>query len=208
MFPDFSRGYLKITTKLINCLANHMRKLIAAINMTIDGFCDHTGILPDEEIHDHYTELLNDAGEILYGRITYQLMEYWRPMIKNPSGEKSMDDFARAIDKIPKIVFSRTLKDLDWDSAILATGSPEELVAELKQQPGKDIFVGSPGLIAALTQSGSIDEYQLCIHPVIVGSGLPLFRNISNRTGLKLAKTKTFKGGAIILYYERSQSLP
>ena len=88
-----------------------MRKIIAAINMTLDGFCDHTVLLPDEEIHRHYTELLSDADAILYGRITYQLMQYWQALVKNPSGEKSMDDFAIAMDKIPKIVFSQTLKN-------------------------------------------------------------------------------------------------
>lgn len=90
-----------------------MRKLIAAINMTLDGFCDHTAVAPDEEIHQHYAELLDNGGAILYGRITYQLMQYWQPLIKNPSGEKSMDDFAVAIDKVPKIVFSRTLKNTE-----------------------------------------------------------------------------------------------
>jgi dihydrofolate reductase len=87
-----------------------MRKIIAAINMTLDGFCDHTAIIPDEEIHQHYTELISDADAILYGRITYQLMEFWQALAKNPSGEKSMDDFAVAIDKIPKIVFRIRLK--------------------------------------------------------------------------------------------------
>src|SRR5687768_7601974 len=124
-----------------------MRKLIAAINMTLDGFCDHTVIIPDEEIHQHYAELLDNADAVLYGRITYQLMQYWQTLIKNPSGEKSMDDFAIAIDKIPKIVFSHTLKNTEWDSAKLSNKSLEETVLELKQQPGRDIFVGSPGLI-------------------------------------------------------------
>ena len=81
-----------------------MRKLIAAINMTLDGFCDHTVIIPDEEIHQHYADLLDNADVVLYGRITYQLMEYWRTLKENPSGEKSMDDFAIAIDKIPKTI--------------------------------------------------------------------------------------------------------
>ena len=97
-----------------------MRKLIAAINMTLDGFCDHTAGVPDEEIHQHYTELLGQGDEILYGRITYQLMEFWRTFLENPSEEKSMNDFALAIDKIPKIVFSHTLNNVDWKSATIA----------------------------------------------------------------------------------------
>ena len=179
-----------------------MRKVIAAINMTVDGYCDHTAIIPDEEIHQHYSELLSKGDAILYGRITYQLMEFWRPLLENPSGEKTMDDFAVAIDKLPKIVFSNTLKNVEWESAKLATRVLEEEVLELKQQSGKNIFVGSRSLILQLMKLNLIDEYQLCVHPVIVGNGLPLFENINNRTFLKLIKTKTFSGGAVILYYE------
>ncbi len=183
-----------------------MRKVIAAINMTIDGFCDHTAGIADEEIHSHYAELLNNADVILYGRITYQLMQFWQTLIKNPSGEKSMDDFAMAIDKVPKIVFSHNLKDTDWESAKLANKTLEEVVLELKQQSGNDIFVGSRGLIIQLMKLNLIDEYQLCVHPVVVGSGLPLFENINDRTILKLIKTKTFNGGAVILYYEPTKN--
>jgi len=179
-----------------------MRTLIAAINMTLDGFCDHTAGIPDDEVHQHYTDLLSNADTILYGRITYQLMEYWRTLLENPSDEKSMNDFAIAIDKISKIVFSHTLKNVEWKSAKLATRDIEEEVLELKQQSGKDILVGSRSLIIQLMKLNLIDEYQLCIHPVIAGTGLPLFENIKDRTVLKLIKTKTFGGGAITLYYE------
>jgi len=179
-----------------------MRKLIGAINMTLDGFCDHTAGIPDDEIHQHYADLLSNADTILYGRITYQLMEYWRTLLENPSDEKSMNDFAIAIDKIPKIVFSHTLKNVEWESAKLANRDIEEEVLELKQQSGKDILVGSRSLIIQLMKLNLIDEYQLCIHPVIVGTGLPLFENIKDRTVLKLIKTKTFSGGAVTLYYE------
>ncbi|WP_276501902.1 dihydrofolate reductase family protein [Terrimonas pollutisoli] len=184
-----------------------MRKLIAAINMTLDGFCDHTVIIPDEEIHQHYAELLDNADVVLYGRTTYQLMQFWQTLLKNPSGEKTMDDFAAAIDKIPKIVFSHTLKNTDpiaigWDSAKLSNQPLEEVALELKQQPGKDILVGSRSLIIQLMELNLIDEYQFCVHPVVAGSGLPLFENISDRTIFKLIKTKTFISGAVTLYYE------
>jgi len=178
-----------------------MRKLIAGINMTLDGFCDHTVIIPDEEIHQHYTDLLDNAGVILYGSTTYQLMQYWQTVLKDPSGEKSMNDFAMAIDKIPKIVFSHKLKNTGWDSAKLATQPIEETVKELKQQSGKDILVGSRSLILQLMKLNLIDEYQLCVHPVVAGSGMPLFENIIYRTILKLLKTKTFSSGAVTLYY-------
>src|SRR5690625_2345446 len=179
-----------------------MRKLIAAINTTLDGVCDHTAGLPDEEIHQYYTKLLGQGDAILYGRTTYQLMEFWRTLLENPSEEKSMNDFATAIDKIPKIVFSHTLKNVDWKSATIAKRNLKETVLELKQQSGKDIFVGSPSLIIQLMKLNLIDEYQLCVHPVVAGSGLPLFENINDRTILKLIKTKTFSGGAVTLYYE------
>ncbi len=179
-----------------------MRKLIAAINMTLDGFCDHTSGIPDEEIHQHYTELLGQGDAILYGRTTYQLMEFWRTILENPSEEKSMNDFAKAIDTIPKIVFSNTLQNVDWKSASVANQDLKETVLELKQQSGKDIFVGSPSLIIQLMNLNLIDEFQLCIYPVVVGSGLPLFKNINDRTVFKLIKTKTFSGGSVIMYYE------
>jgi len=179
-----------------------MRKLIAAMNMTLDGYCDHTAMIADEEIHEHYTELLNDADIILYGRITYQLMEYWKSVVENPTGNRSMDDFAASIDNISKIVYSRTLKSVDWKNTELKNELSKEEVLELKQQPGKDILVGSPSLIVALTQLGLVDEYQLGVQPTVVGSGLPLFRNISDRVDLKLLKTKTFGCGALMLYYE------
>ena len=180
-----------------------MRKVIAAINMTLDGFCDHTAGIPDEEIHQHYTELLNEGDAILYGRITYQLMEYWQPLVKNPSGEKTMDNFAKAIDKIPKIVFSHTLKNVEWESTKLANRAIEEEVLELKQQAGKEIFVGSPSLIVAFMNLNLVDEFQFSVQPTILGSGLQLFKNITERVNLKLLKTKTFGCGAVMLYYER-----
>ncbi len=180
-----------------------MRKLIAAMNMTLDGFCDHTAMIADDEIHQHYNELLSSADTLLYGRITYQLMEsYWPTVVKNPTGNKPTDEFAVIIDNISKIVFSHTLKMQNGKNARVAKRGIKEEVLELKQQPGKDILVGSPSLIVALTQLGLIDEYQLCVHPVIVGSGLPLFKNINDRILLKLLKTKTFGSGAIVLYYE------
>ncbi|MEO6869344.1 MAG: dihydrofolate reductase family protein, partial [Ginsengibacter sp.] len=106
------------------------------------------------------------------------------------------------MDRIPKIVFSHTLKSVEWETATLAKGSIEEEVLQLRQQPGKDILAGSPSLIVALTKLGLIDEYQLCVHPIILGSGLPLFKNINDKIGLKLLKTKTFVSGAIVHYYE------
>ena len=180
-----------------------MRKLIAAMNITLDGFCDHTAMNADDEIHQHYNELLNNSGTLIYGRITYQLMEsYWPSVVKNPTGNKPMDEFAVLIDNISKIVFSRTLNNVDWKNTKLKKEIIKEEIFELKQQAGKNILVGSPGLIVALTQLGLIDEYQLCVHPIISGSGLPLFKNIRDKINLKLLKTKIFSSGPVMLYYE------
>ena len=183
-----------------------MRKLIAAINMTLDGFCDHTALIADEEIHQHYNELLSNADTLIYGRITYQLMEsYWPTVVKNPTGNKPMDEFAVLIDNISKIVFSRTLQQVDWKNTKLKGEVIKEEILELKHSRNgrsKNILVGSPGLIVALTQLDLIDEYQLSVQPIVSGSGLPLFKNVADRIILKLLKTKTFGCGAITLYYE------
>jgi dihydrofolate reductase len=183
-----------------------MRKAIAAINMTLDGFCDHTSLNADDEIHQHYSELLRNAGIILYGRITYQLMEYWPTVVKNPTGNKAIDEFAVIMDNIPKIVFSSTLKNVEWKTARLAKKSIEEEVLELRQPTengSKDILVGSRSLIVALLNLNLIDEFQICIHPIIAGKGLSLLENINERINLKLLKTKTFtSSGSIVLYYE------
>lgn len=189
-----------------------MRKLIAGINMTLDGFCDHTSGIPDEEIHKHYADLLDSADIVLYGRITFQLMQFWQELVKNPSGEKAMDDFAMAMHRIQKIVFSNTITVPDqitngWESATLAHQPLEEVVKELKQQSGRPILVGSRSLIIQLMKLNLIDEYQFCVHPVVAGGGLPLFQDINNTIILKLIKTKTFHGGAVILYYERTPNL-
>jgi dihydrofolate reductase len=179
-----------------------MRKIIAGINMTVDGFCDHTAANADDEVHEYFSDLIRNADTILYGRITYQLMEYWPTVVKNPTGNKATDEFAAAIDDILKIVFSRTLKSVSWRNTTLKNELKKEDVLHLKQQAGKDILVGSPSLIVAMTQFGLIDEYRLVVHPVILGSGLPLFKNIKDRIDLKFLKTRTFGGGAVALYYE------
>lgn len=183
-----------------------MRKVIAAINMTLDGFCDHTAISPDAEIHEHYGDMLRNGGVSLYGRKTYQLMEYWKTVIENPTGNKSTDDFAIAIDRIPKVVFSNTLTSVDWENARIARRSLEEEVLSLRQEAGKDILISSRSLIIALINMALVDELQIMIHPVIAGKGLPLFEMIHDRTVLKLVNTKTYGSGPVTLYYELAKS--
>ena len=181
-----------------------MRKLIAGLNMSLDGFCDHTEMTADDEIHQHYNDVLRNADTLIYGRITYQLMEsYWPTVVKNPTGNKPTDEFAVLIDNISKIVYSRTLKNVSWKNTELKKEIIKEDILKLKQVAGKkNILVGSPSLIVAMAQLDLIDEYQLGVQPTVLGRGLPLFKNIKDRIDLKLLKTKTFGCGAVFLYYE------
>jgi len=170
--------------------------------MTLDGFCDHTAMTADNEIHQHYNNLLRTSGIILYGRITYQLMEYWPTIVKNPTGNKAIDEFAVTMDNIPKVVFSHTLKNVEWKTARLATKEIKEEVLALKEEAGEDILVGSRSLIVTLLNLDLIDEFQLCVQPIIAGKGLSLLENISKRIDLKLLKSKAFaNSGSMVLYY-------
>ncbi|HRG09040.1 MAG TPA: hypothetical protein PLJ08_10735 [Cyclobacteriaceae bacterium] len=117
-----------------------MKKVVAAFNMTLDGVCDHTAGIADEGLHQHYADLLDNAGVVLYGRTTYQLMQFWQTLLQNPSGEKSMDDFAISIDKVQKLVFSTTLKDTGWNSAKLARRSLDEEHSYWKPQLNYSTF--------------------------------------------------------------------
>jgi len=182
-----------------------MRKLIAAMNMTLDGFCDHTAMNADDEIHRHYCELLLDAGAVIYGRTTFQLMEYWRSVVENPTGNKATDDFAAAMDDVQKILYSRTLESVDWKNTELKREIVKQEILDLKQQSGKDIFVGSPSMIVQLGNLGLIDEYQLGIHPVVIGTGLPLFKNITDRIDLKFVNSKVFGCGVVVMYYQSNK---
>ena len=129
-------------------------------------------------------------------------MQFWQTLLEKPSGEKAMDDFAISIDRVQKLVFSNTLTDTGWESAKLANKTLDKEISGLKQQPGKNILVGSRSLIIQLLNSGSVDELQICIHPVLEGKGLLLFDQIKDRILLKLIKTKSLTSGSLVLYYE------
>jgi dihydrofolate reductase len=178
-----------------------MRKLVAAMNMTLDGFCDHTVMIADDEIHQHYTDLIKNSDIAMWGRKSYELMEYWRTVVENPTGIKAMDDFAAAIDDVSKIVYSKTLEGVDWRNTSVRREIDREEILELKKLPGNDILVGSPSLIVAMANLGLVDEFQLSIQPTIVGKGLALFENITKKIDLELLKTKTFSCGAVTHYY-------
>jgi dihydrofolate reductase len=183
-----------------------MRKLISSINITLDGFCNHTAVIADDELHENANELFRNADTVLFGRKTYQLMEDgWPPVVKKPTGHKAVDEFAVLIDNINKIVFSHTLKSVSWKNATLAKKGLKEEILELKESHNgnrKNLLVGGPSLIVELTKLGLIDEYQFCLQPIVLGSGLPLFKDITDRIDLKLIKIKTLDSGVVVLNYE------
>ena len=178
-----------------------MRKLIYAINMSLDGCVDHTKFYPEEDTFAYFTQLTRDADTFLYGRKTYQLMvPYWPDAAK----EDPSDEFAQAFDAVEKIVvFSRSLNSAeDEKTRIVHTGIREE-VLKLKQQPGKNIFTGGVNLAAQLAALGLIDEYYFVVHPIIAGEGRRLFEgiNLEEKLQLKLVESTVFKSGAVVLRY-------
>ena len=184
--------------------ADNLRKLIFSINLTIDGFADHTAMIADAELHDFFTNLLSTVDIILFGRKTYQLMaSYWPTVPEDPGSTKSEIEFARKYNSLRKIVFSKTLDKVGWTNSILAIDNLEEEARKLKQQPGKNISAGSISIASALTKLGLIDEYWFLVHPVILGKGKQLFEDFNNRVTLKLIDTKKLNSGVVVLHYQK-----
>jgi dihydrofolate reductase len=185
-----------------------MRKLVFAINTSLDGYCDHTNFYPDEEIMEYFTQLTREADTYLYGRKTYQLMiPYWPDVAKNPPGQDDREvdiEFARAFDAVGKIVvFSQSLDNAEGEKTrIVRTGLQDE-VLKLKQQPGKNILTGGVNLAAQLAGLGLIDEYYFVVHPIVVGEGTRLFEgiNLQEKLKLKLVESTVFKSGVVALRY-------
>ena len=183
-----------------------MRKLIFGINLTLDGCCDHTKGVGDEELHDFYTRLLLDADTFVYGRKTYQLMvPFWPEIAKNNSGAtKSMNDFAQAFTAVKKIVvFSRSLSDVQEENTIIVRGGLREEILKLKQQEGKYIMTGGVDIPSQLVQLGLVDEFYVVIQPLVVGEGRRLFENVTLQENLQLVESKTFKSGCVALRYTK-----
>lgn len=186
-----------------------MRKLIYGINLTLDGCCDHTKGVGDEEVHDFYTQLLLEADTFVYGRKTYQLMvPFWPEIARDNSGEdKAMNDFAHAFAKVKKIVvFSRSLKNLEEKNAVIAASDIRAEIIKLKHQEGKNILTGGVDLPSQLIQLGLIDEFLFVIQPVLVGEGRRLLDNIMLQEKLQLVETKIFKSGSVALRYMKNKS--
>ena len=183
-----------------------MRKVVFGINMTLDGGCDHTNGIADDELHEYFTELLRNADIEILGRNTYHLMyPYWHEVAVNQSGTKVINEFARTFDSIPKIVFSTTLKNVDWNNTSLMHSNLQEEIVKLKQQPGKSIEIGSINIASQLTQLGLIDEYHIVVHPIVARKGPRLFEleDMKVNLHLKLVGTKTFHSGVVALHYKK-----
>jgi dihydrofolate reductase len=183
-----------------------MRKLIYAINTTLDGCIDHTKFYPDEEVMEYFIHLTRDAGTFLYGRKTYQLMvPYWPDVAKNPSGDRKEDiEFARAFEAVEKIVvFSRSLDSSEEEKTRIVTTGLRDEVLKLKQEQGKNILTGGVTLPSQLAELGLIDEYRFVVHPIVVGEGRRLFDgiNLQEKLRLKLVGSTIFKSGAVVLRY-------
>jgi len=184
-----------------------VRKVVFGINITADGYCSHTDGIADEELHDFFTGLLRNAGIILFGRITYQLMvPYWPDIAKNQSETGPTKEFARVFDSLDKIVFSTTLKHVEGANTRIVAANVEQEVLLLKQQPGKDISVGSLSIASQLSARGLIDEYHFVVHPVIAGKGPRLFDTVKLQETLRLdfIDLKTLKSGVVALHYRKN----
>ena len=185
-----------------------MRKVILMMSVSLDGFFegpDH-GLgwqVIDDELHAHFNEELGAMGAFLDGRVTYELMAgFWPTADADPASTGPVAEFARIWREIPKIVYSRTLEDAGWNTTIVREVVPDEVMA-LKALPGGDMVLGGAELAAAFLRHDLIDEHRLYVHPVVLGRGRPLFPQSDARVGLRLAGTRTFGSGVVLLRYER-----
>jgi len=186
-----------------------MRKLFWQISTTLDGFMEgpdreltDTAEISDPDFDRYASDMLQSIDDIVLGRVTYQVFEQYWPSASGPDAER--------LNNLPKLVFSRTLRELNWHNSRLATRGVAEEIARLKQQPGRDIALfGSANLACALAEEGLIDEYRLFVSPVVLGRGHRTFDDLRDRIGLKLLKAETWSSGIIALFYaSRTTSLP
>jgi dihydrofolate reductase len=183
-----------------------MRKLIFGINLTLDGCCDHTKGIADEELHEYYAQLLRDFDTFVYGRKTYQLMvPFWPDMAKNNSGStRAMNDFAQAFVAIKKIVvFSRSLEKVEEQNTSIVRANLRDEILKLKKQEGKNILTGGVDIPSQLIQLGLVDEYRFVIQPLVVGEGRRLLESATLQERLQLVESKIFASGCVALRYTK-----
>jgi dihydrofolate reductase len=180
-----------------------MRNVIFAINITLDGCCDHTKMIADEEIHEYFTHLMRDVDLLVFGRKTYQLMvPFWPEVAKNHSMTKAMNDFADKFDSINKIVFSQSLDSAEGSTRIVRANLQDEML-RLKQEQGKNILIGGVAVPSQLIELGLVDEYHFVVQPIVAGEGRRLLEGISlqEKLQLKLVESKIFESGCVALRY-------
>src|SRR5271156_614828 len=181
-----------------------MRKVIYAINMTLDGYFDHNNGVPDEELMEYFTDLVRDADVFVYGRKTYELMvPYWPDVAKSDSETKVDKDFAEAFVSKKMVVFSRSLKSVEEGNTRIVRTNLRDEVLKLKQEQGKYILVGGVDIPSQLIELGLVDEYRFVVGPIIAGEGRRLLEGVSlpERLQLKLVESKIFKSGCVALRY-------
>jgi dihydrofolate reductase len=183
---------------------NQMRNVIYAINISLDGCCDHTKLIPDEELFGYSMQLIRDVDLLVFGRKTYQLMvPYWPDVAKNPSETKADIEFAKTFVSKNKIVFSRSLESAeDKNTKIVRTNLHDEML-KLKQEQGNNILVGGVDIPSQLIELGLIDEYRFVVQPIIAGEGRRMLEGITlpQKLKLKLVESKIFKSGCVALHY-------
>jgi dihydrofolate reductase len=180
-----------------------MRNVIFAINITLDGCCDHTKVIADEETHEYFTHLLRDVDLLVFGRKTYQLMvPFWPDVARNQSETKAMNEFARVFDSINKIVFSQSLDSTEGNTRIVRTKLQDEIL-RLKQEQGKNILIGGVSVPSQLIELGVVDECRFVVSPIVAGEGRRLLEGVSlpEKLELKLVESKVFKSGCVALRY-------
>jgi dihydrofolate reductase len=188
-----------------------MRKIVLMMSVSLDGFIEGPDRQidwhrVDDELHSHFNEHLRAMGAFLDGRVTHELMaEFWPTADSDPSSTGPMAEFAGIWRDMPKIVYSRTLERADWNTTIVREVVVEEIAA-LKAQPGGDLSLGGADLAATFMRHDLIDEYRLYVHPVLVGRGKPLFRASDAMVGLRLAETRAFGNGVVLLRYQRTDA--
>jgi len=183
-----------------------MRNVIFAINITLDGCVDHTKIIPDDEVHPYFMDLMREVDLQVFGRKTYELMvPYWPDVAKDQSATKDDRDFARAFVSVNKLVFSRTLDSADDKNTRIVRTNLRDEILKLKQKPGKNILVGGVDIPSQLIELGLVDEYRFVVSPTIVGEGRRLLDGVSLREklNLKLVESKNFKSGCVALRYSK-----
>jgi dihydrofolate reductase len=187
-----------------------MRKLVLFMHVSLDGFATDTKggldwISYDSELQQYADGIVATVGSPIYGRGTYELMAgYWPGVLANPDASESSKAHAQWVDNVTKIVFSRTMKKAAWNNTIVINDNIADEINTLKQQPGKDLVIfGSPGLAHSCMELDLIDEYQLTLNPVLLGSGKPVYQDIKNKTNLKLVKATTLQSGVVGLHYAR-----